>query len=125
MAVVHLLPVAAGRPPRDPARAFHTAQRATLRHFLRYCPERAATERYHLVVADGTTRSLTRASLTAAIARLPMRQRRVVAIMVEQKQSHTRVAHQLHDCSIRTIENDARKALDALLALVLEEGLPC
>jgi DNA-directed RNA polymerase specialized sigma24 family protein len=101
------------------------AQRFALRDFLRYT-HRQRDARARFIVTDHTGRSysLTRASLGAAVDRLPIRQRRVVELVIEQGLSHYRACAALHGISSGTLSLDLRAALETLLDAVLCDGTP-
>jgi DNA-directed RNA polymerase specialized sigma24 family protein len=101
------------------------AQRMALRDFLRYT-HRQRDARARFIVTDHTGRSysLTRASLGAAVERLPIRQRRVVELTVEQRLSYHKACAALHGISTGTLSLDLRAALETLLDTLLCDGTP-
>jgi hypothetical protein len=96
-------------PVRHPARQ-------QLREFLRAVPRDEAEAQLVLVQPDGSTRFVTRASLSAAIDGLRPRQRQVVRLSLEERWTRQRVCAYLHGISLKTFERDQIDALDRLAA---------
>jgi hypothetical protein len=90
--------------------------RAQLREFLRAVPREEAEAELALVRPDGSTRVVTRATLSAAIDALRPRQRQIVRLSLEERWTRQRVCAYLHGISLKTFERDQTDALDRLAA---------
>jgi DNA-directed RNA polymerase specialized sigma24 family protein len=91
--------------------------RQLLREFLRSVPRAEATATLALVRADGTSRLITRAQLSAAVDRLRPRQRQIVRLTLEERWSRQRVCTYLNNISLKTLMRDQNEALDSLAEL--------
>ena len=110
----------AGFPPVPEAgspawHGYHSRQ--IIREFLRAVPRARADAVLVFTRPDGTSRTITRGQLSAAIDRLRPRQRIIVRLGVEERWPRQRVCAYLNNLSLKTYERDHQEALVILSEL--------
>lgn len=91
--------------------------RGLIREFLSVVPRSQPAMALVFPRPDGTTRTITRAELTAAIDRMRLRQRQIIRLAVEERRSQEEVCALLNGISQRTLQRDQAEALDLLAQL--------
>lgn len=91
--------------------------RATIREFLKAVPRSEPETLLTMPGPEGEPRSLTRASLTAAIDHLRPRMRQIIRLGIEERWPRQKVCSYLSGISMKTLERDQVEALDLLAAL--------
>ena len=121
MSAIHALPQPMPQPPST-AIAIMTAEqaeraerRALVREFLRSVPASEPDAALDLQAPDGSALRLTRGALTARIAWLRPRMRRIIERQVIGHRSREQTAEEL-SISMKTLERDQQEALDLLIS---------